>query len=115
MSFSVLQIAYYHTLMETRETMLVHDGYKVVSVLGNEQGMTIAGKGRFDVIVVGFSAPFAERTKMVRWLKQHVPEVPVIALLLHSGEHFPEADLATFSEDPKGWLEAVRRACQPSS
>jgi DNA-binding NtrC family response regulator len=115
MSVSVLQIAYYPTLMETREAMLVHDGYKVVSVLGNDQGMTISGNGNFDLVVVGFSASLAERTRMVRWLKQHMPEVPVIALLRHSGESLPDADWTTFSEDPQVWLAAVRHACKPRS
>jgi DNA-binding NtrC family response regulator len=115
MSFSVLQVAYYSTLMETREAMLKQDGYKVMSVLGNDQGMTISRNGSFDVVVVGFSASLAERTQMVRWLKQHLPDVPVIVLLRHSMESFPDADLATFSEDPKVWLAAVRQACKSRS
>jgi CheY-like chemotaxis protein len=113
MKLSVLQIAYYPTLLETRQELLQRDGYTVTSALGNEQGMALAGMGVFDVIVVGFSTSHPERTAIVRWLKQHMPSVPVVALLANSGERFPEADFATLSEDPREWLAAVRIACSP--
>jgi DNA-binding NtrC family response regulator len=111
MAFSVLQIGYYQTLLETRQVMLEHDGYRVTSALGNDQGMEVAGSGDFDVIVVGFSAGHPERTTMVQWLKQHIPGIPVVALLAHRGEMFPDADGETFSEDPLDWLVTVRQAC----
>jgi CheY-like chemotaxis protein len=111
MSLSVLQIAYYPNLLETRHAMLAADGYSVTSALGNNQGMAAATKGQFDVIVVGFSAAHPDRSLMVRWLKQHVPKVPVVALLANSGESFPEADFVTFSESPLEWLARVREAC----
>ena len=84
MSLSVLQIAYYPSLLETRRLMLEGDGYTVSSALGNDQGMAIASAVRFDVIVVGFSAPESVRTDMVRWLKQHIPGTPVVVLLAHN-------------------------------
>jgi CheY-like chemotaxis protein len=111
MKLSVLQIAYYPSLLETRQALLEREGYTVTSALGNEQGVSLAGMGSFDVIVVGFSTSHPDRTAIVRWLKQHVPDVPVVALLANSSEGFPEADLATFSEDPREWLAAVRGAC----
>jgi hypothetical protein len=44
---------------------------------------------------------------MVQWLKQHLPQTPVVALLLHEAERFPEADYATLSEDPRVWMAAI--------
>ena len=111
MAISVLQIAYYTSLMQMRQTMLEHDGYVVTSALGNDQGMAVASSQHFDVAVVGFSSDHSPRTEMVRWLKQHVPGLPVVALLNHSLESFPEADTTTFSEDPRTWLTAVRATC----
>jgi CheY-like chemotaxis protein len=115
MGQSILQIAYYPSLLETRGRMLEKDGYAVTSVLGNDQGMAVASAGRFDVIVVGFSAPHSMRTNMVRWLKQNISEVPVVVLLAHSHEDFPDADLTTLSENPLTWLAAVRKASTRTS
>src|SRR5712691_1815550 len=111
MNLSVLQIGYYPNLLATRRVMLENDGYIVTSALGNDQGIAIASAGRFDVIVVGFSATQSLRTYMVRWLKQHIPKVPVVVLLAHDAERFPDADVATFPESPPTWLPMVRQAC----
>src|SRR5947209_16376256 len=115
MSLSVLQIAYYPTLLQTRQVILEHDGYSVVSALGNDQGMAIAATETFDVIVVGFSASHATRTSMVRWLKQHAPMITVVALLAHDLEEFPDADCVTLSENPMVWLAKLRQACAKNS
>ncbi len=111
MASSVLQIGYYPTLLQTRQLMLEQNGYQVTSVLGNEQGMAVAPSQRFDVIVIGFSDTHAMRSGMVRWLKQHLPETPVVALLANTSETFTDADCATLSEDPAVWLATVRRVC----
>lgn len=115
MGLSILQIAYYPSLLEIRGRMLEEDGYAVTSVLGNDEGMAVASAVRFDLIVVGFSAAHAVRTKMVRWLKENISEVPVVVLLGHYHEDFPDADVATLSESPLTWLTAVRKACTKSS
>jgi DNA-binding NtrC family response regulator len=111
MSQSILQVGYYPGLIETRRTILERDGYRVVSALGNKQGKALAGNGGFDLFIVGFSTGQSERTLMVRWLKKHLPKVPVVVLLANSLETFPDADFVTFSEDPQVWLAAVRTAC----
>ena len=101
---SVLQIGHYPTLLETRSSMLESDGYKVTSALGNQQGMAAAH--RTDVVVVGFSGPLPDRLH-IRWLKLQLPSTPVVALLANSNEKFPDADLVTFSENPRDWLITV--------
>ena len=94
-----------------RQSMLEHEGYAVTSALGNDQGMALATRAKFDVIVVGFCTDTPIRMRMVRWLKQNVPRVPVVALLGHSSESLPEADCETVSENPVVWLTAVRQTC----
>jgi DNA-binding NtrC family response regulator len=111
---SVLQIAYYSTLLQTRQQMLENDGYKVVSALGNDQAMAFASTEPFDVAVVGFSANYPVRKQMVRWLKQHLPHLPVVALLANAHEKFPEADCTAVSENPRSWLAAVSDCVQKS-
>jgi hypothetical protein len=49
-------------------------------------------RAALTLIVVGFSADFAVRNKMIQWLKQHVPHTPVVALLAYEAEHFADAD-----------------------
>ena len=107
MKTSVLQVAYYPALLHIRQQMLEDAGYNVVSALGNDQGMSIAAAQEFDVVVVGFSGPHSDRSRMVRWLKQHSPKTPVVTLLARETEHFPDADCETLSEDPRVWLAAL--------
>ncbi len=106
----ILQIAYYPGLLQSRQIMLEQEGHQVISALGNEQGIALAGSGQFDVVVIGFSSGTSTRDAMVRWLKQHVPQTPVVVLLGNSSEHFPDADRETLSENPRVWLNAVARA-----
>jgi hypothetical protein len=44
---------------------------------------------------------------MVLWFKAHYPKIPVIALQSNRWEIFPEADVSTFSEDPKSLLTVI--------
>lgn len=104
---SILQVAYYQGLLEVREATLEADGYEVVSAFGNDEAMTLALSQPFDLVLVGFSSTYSVRAAMVRWLKQHVPRAQVVALLLHDGERFPEADYVSLSEDPRLWMAAI--------
>ena len=110
---SILHISYYPGLLQSRQIMLEKEGHQVVSALGNEQGMALAGSGQFDVVVIGFSSGTSTRDAMVGWLKQHVPQTPVVVLLANSSEHFPNADREALSEDPQLWLNAVARSVSP--
>ncbi len=107
MAVTILQVAYDPAVLECRRDMLEDRGYFVTSALGNPQAMEIIERASFDLIVVGFSAPLTLRSDVVRWLKQHAPRTPVVALLSHEFEAFPNADCATMSEDPAVWLASV--------
>ncbi len=95
--------------MEIRTKLLESGGYQVTSVLGNDEAIALdaAAIGTVDLIVVGFSAAHPARSAMVRWFKAHHPKIPVVVLQFYIWENFPEADVATLSEDPKVWLAAV--------
>ena len=107
----ILQVAYYPTLRETRAELLERAGYRVTSVLGNDDAMEVGGAvmAATDLVVVGFSTSHSVRAAMVHWFKAHYPTLPVLVLQLHSWERFPEADAATLSEDPAIWLSEVAR------
>lgn len=104
---SILQIAYDPALLKVRQIMLEKSGYRVTSALGNDNGIALVQNGQFDVVVIGFSTRLSAREHMVRWIKQHAPDVQVVVLLAHEYEKFPDADYSTLSEDPEKWLAAV--------
>ncbi len=106
---SVLQVAYYPSLLHTRQAMMEKDGHIVTSALGNEQCKAVAAANDFDVVVVGFSGKVAERQEIIQWLKQNRPEFPIVALRDRS-EELPLADHAVSSQDPNAWLAVVREA-----
>ena len=109
---SVLHVAYYPSLLHTRQRMMEADGYSVTSALGNEHCKAIAIKNDFDVVLVGFSGKLEDRRAIIRWLKQHKPQLPIVALRSQS-EELPLADQAVSSEHPQAWLSAVRDSCRP--
>jgi len=104
----ILQVAYYEGLLRTRATMLQRAGYTVVSVLGSEARIIVPRViSASDLVLIGFSGPYADRASLVRWLKQEYPRLPLVALQARLSERFPEADCVTLSEDPEVWLGAV--------
>jgi len=109
MARHILQVAYYSSLLEVRTKMLESSGYQVTSVLGNDEAIALdrAGIAAIDLCVVGFSSSHLIRSAMVGWFKAHYPKIPVIVLQFYDWEKFPEADMATLSEDPNVWLAAV--------
>jgi DNA-binding NtrC family response regulator len=109
MAAHILQIAYYPTLQDTRARMLEAAGYRVTSVMGNDDAIRVNERsmGTIDLALVGFCAPYTIREAMVHWLKTHSPDIPVIALQFHEWEDFPEADASTLSENPQIWLSTV--------
>lgn len=109
MSAHILQVAYDSALMQTRALMLQSKGYKVTSVYGNQQAMSL-GPDRladFDVAVIGFSSTRPDRQQMVDWFKANRSNLRVIVLQFDSFEKFPGADAVSPSEDPAEWLSTV--------
>ncbi len=105
----ILQIAYYENLLHTRAVMLQRSGYAVSSVLGNEQAKSAVAQllPGVDLVMIGFSGPYSDRSAMAKWIKQQHPGVPVVVLQARGSERFPEADYTTLSEDPEVWLSAI--------
>ena len=105
----ILHVAYYPSLQETQAIMFKSAGYEVTSILGNAKARELDGAviATVNLIVVGFCAPHSVRTEMVLWFKAHYPKIPVIALQSNRWEIFPEADVSTFSEDPKSLLTVI--------
>lgn len=105
----ILQIAFYESLLHTRASLLEGRGFEVTSALGNDRAMAL-DKDVFlglDLIVIGFSARYETRSRMLRWCKQNYPQIPVCMLQANGLERFSEADCVTLSEEPEVWLGLV--------
>ncbi len=107
----VFQVAYDSSLLFVRAEMLKHAGFEVESALGNEEvRRRLKQAVTYDLVMVGWSAPDELRREIVLWLKQHHPQVRVIALYNTTGHLIPEADFNSASERPEQWFSAVRQA-----
>jgi hypothetical protein len=87
-------------------------GYAVASVLGDDAVCAIDGQAvaAVDLIVIGFSHTYADRTSTLLWLKAQWPKIPAVALQADSFERFPQALGVALADDPKVWLIAAAAA-----
>jgi DNA-binding response OmpR family regulator len=103
----VLSIGYDRMLVNLRTLVLQQAGYAVISAIGNENAMILACAEKFELVIVGHSAPVSERKAMVKWLKDKFPGIPVVALCMSPGERIDLADAVSGVESPSEWLEAI--------
>ena len=104
----ILQVAYYPNLKETRAKILEAAGYRVTSVLVNHDAVKLNRRlmKTADLVLVGFSGPKAAREAVVRWIKRHYADLPVV-VQVKEWEKFPEADATASLQDPSFWLAAI--------
>jgi hypothetical protein len=104
----VFQIAYDEMLLVTRELLLKDRGYEVTSVLGNEDARrALAMDQIYRLFIVGRDAPRETREAMVRWLKEHFPNIKVLALNPPYQDQLPGADFNLILNGPDEWLAVV--------
>jgi hypothetical protein len=61
-------------LLVTKAKLLRHNGYEVISVVGNEAAKIVPNSPRHcDLFIVGHAAPGQTRKEMVDWLKAKSP------------------------------------------
>lgn len=100
----IFQIAYdEETGLGTAE-LLRSRGYGVISVFGNEAAkILLSSIQRYDLFIVGHTAPEKDRSEMVDWLKGKYPDGKVLALN-PPHEPLPNADYNALASDPESWL-----------
>jgi hypothetical protein len=107
----VFQIGYDGKLLSTRAGVLKAQGYKVISVLGNESAKAVLGYGRaYDLFVVGHAAPLKSRIEMVTWLKTRYPKAKILALNPPDCVRLEGADYNARQNGPDTWLPIVTTA-----
>ncbi|HKS97549.1 MAG TPA: hypothetical protein VJV74_15650 [Terriglobia bacterium] len=107
----VFQIAYDERLLAGRAEVLSHEGYEVVSLLGNERARTaLSAHPRCDLFIVGHGAPDEVRKKLVAWLKAEYPQAKVLALNPRYYGTLDGADYNIELNGPETWLPLVEKA-----
>src|SRR6185312_524433 len=99
--------------MRVREMVLVQSGYSVASASGSaEARRLLALEAPYDAFLIGWSMPFNQRKDTVLWLKQHWPNVPVVAIHNAFQSPTPGADRCATHDTPEEWIGAVKAATQ---
>lgn len=110
----IFQIAYDDKLSVVRTELLRRRGYEVVSVMGNDSAKVILTlPERYDLFIIGHAAPETTRNEMVRWLKEHYPNVLILALNSQSCDHLWGADYNVKQNGPEVLLATVANAVPP--
>ena len=86
--------------LSVRKFMLETRGYRVVSVLHAQAALETFEAGGVDLVLSELAIPGMDGNEMIRRMKQHAPEVPMV-LISGSVKDFARADAAD-SFLPKG-------------
>ena len=106
----IFQIAYTQELALEREEVLVHRGYNVTTVIGNESAKSVlASTPPFDLFILGHGASEQFRKEMIRWLRERYPNTKMISLNPFH-QRLDDADYNVLLDGPETWLPAVSSA-----
>lgn len=100
----IFQIAYNEQDARTKADLLIGLGYGVVSAFSNEAAkLLLSSHQHYDFFIVGYAAPERARNEMVEWLKDHYPNVKVLALN-PPNQQVLSADYNAVRNGPENWL-----------
>jgi hypothetical protein len=107
----VFQIAYTEHMGIERSGVLRNRGYRVITVVGNKQAITVLGSTNETVhfFMLGHGAPHRDREAIVAWLRVKFPDVKILALNAPYQE-IENADYNVLLNGPERWLPLVAAA-----
>lgn len=111
MSKHILSVCYDPMLLSTRQLVLEHEGYRVTSALGLEDGIAKCNGCGFDLFILGHSIPVKEKERLVSRFRLH-GDAPVLSLL-RAGESEIAADFYIYPDRPEEFLRMVALIFQP--
>lgn len=107
----VFQVAYDEHRLVTRSALLKHNGYEVISVIGNEEAKVVLSSPQHcDLFIVGDTAAEQTRKEMIVWLKAKYPQVHIVALNPQECRQLAGADYNAMLNGPETWLPIVDAA-----
>jgi len=107
----ILSISYDEPLLVTRQLLLEHEGYNVISAVGFAAAMEVCNiRHDFDLILMGHSMPQSDKRALIATLRTKCT-APLLSITRHGDSPIPEASYSVDSHDgPVVLLEAVRVA-----
>ena len=75
----ILSVSYDETLLRSREMLLEHQGYSVLSSLGFTESLEQCASHNFDLFILGHSIPLSDKQMLVDTFRKHC-SAPIIAL-----------------------------------
>ena len=101
----ILSISFDTELLLTRQLLLEHSGYDVISAADYQEAVE-CGKGNFDLVVLGHSIPQPVKRNLIAELRKGGCDAPVLGLL--RPDDFPIAEVTrSIQADPALLLAAV--------
>jgi hypothetical protein len=102
----ILYVCFNPTMLVSRERVLMSRDYDVCTVLGADGLQAVPNLEEFDFVLIGDEGPLPQRRSAVRYLRQQMPPVRVIALC-RDREEIPGADYEVSTADPRTWPDEV--------
>jgi hypothetical protein len=94
--------------MVSRAELLRADGFRVISVLGNEAAKAaLATPQDFSLFIMGHAAAPNVRREMAEWIKAKYPKTPILALNPPYQQQLAPADYNVVLNGPEEWLFVV--------
>jgi hypothetical protein len=110
----IFVISYDEEVGVRKAELLKSRGYVVISVVGNEAAkVLLSSVQRYDLFIVGHTAPEEARKEIVDWLKAQYPGVKILALN-PPDQQVPAADF-NVPHGPENWLPIVSTVCERRS
>ena len=104
---TIFHIGYDPVLTELRQQVLERAGYRVISVIGNEDLRASDRSLSVDAVVVGSGGTFDERIDAIAWVRENLPGVPLLAMCAAPEEVFPPGVSSFLADTVRDWLIAV--------
>lgn len=111
---TILHVGYDPVLTELRQQVLEREGYRVITVLGNDAARSEAYTVGPDAIVIGSGGDYHERLEIAVWMRDHLPGVPMLAMCAAPNEEFPPGVSAFLGDTVRDWLIAVESIIERS-
>lgn len=110
----ILSVSYDEAILRTRQYILEAAGFEVLSALGFADAAKIAQTGTYDLLLLGHTLPYNDKTELVRLAKTHC-DCAVVSVYKHGIDPHPDADVAVDSTDgPQAMIDAVNKALSRS-
>ncbi len=104
---NILSVSYLASLLETRERLLISNGYAVTSARDiNAALKACKGSKRYELLIVGHSMPRTDKDLLIKAFRESQPTAAVLALKRPDEEPVHSADLV-IEPEPRELLRCV--------